>query len=174
MLSTLITEACLRVTIFQTRYRVIRLYTVFGEARPMEACPPVPDNNDKVTDRSRVNLIEPMIKSTIDEKLGHSSSALRVFNASFLFPIFFNQLDWSRFCWKFHVEIVYWRLMFSNLKLIYWDVQCQIFLSDVEDIKNALDLLIIFVDCEYIEREIWIAYVCRYKKGIIRFFLTNI
>lgn len=63
----------------------------------MEACPPVPDNNDKVTDRSRVNLIEPMIKSTIDEKLGHSSSALRVFNASFLFPIFFNQLDWSRF-----------------------------------------------------------------------------
>lgn len=118
--------------------------TVFGGARPNGGLSvPDHDNNDKLV-RSRVNLIEPMIKSTTVETLPRSSLP---FDTSFLF--FFNRyreldrsLDLSKIfrCWNCFLKI---NVFFQ---LIYWDVQCQIFLPGEGDIKNALSLLIILVD----------------------------
>lgn len=87
--------------------------TVFGGARPNGGLSvPDHDNNDKLV-RSRVNLIEPMIKSTTVETLPRSSLP---FDTSFLFFFFqYRELDRSRIYRKsFDVEIVSWRLMFFS------------------------------------------------------------
>lgn len=80
-----------------------------------------------------------MIKSRIDEKLGHSSLP---YASSFLFPIFFNQLDWS-----ISLKIRWWSCL---LKINVFQFEVNLlrrsmsnFLSGAEDIKNKLGLLII-------------------------------